>query len=383
MRIAIIGIKGLPGTFSGVETHVHELGTRLIRRGHEVFAYVRPHYTPRDVHEDDGIKLIHQPTIPTKHLDASVHSFFSALNTIGKSYDIVHFHCIGPGAFAPIARLSRSRIVTTVHRFDYLSGKWGRFARTSLQAAERVCLRASHRAIAVAPFLSEHYKEMGFEVEYIPNGVPLPDLGLASDEIEKLGLVPGEYYLFLGRLVPEKRPDWLIRAFLAACDDPSRKLVITGGSSSTDSYVDELEEMAKPTDGRVMLTGPIYGDAKEQLLAHARGFLLPSALEGLPITLLEAMSYARPCLVSSIPPHRDVLDHGRNGMLHDEHSFDSLCEEFRKFDQLDDSERERMGHAARKTVAEGYDWEDIIDSVERLYESALEPSATTRRVKGS
>jgi glycosyltransferase involved in cell wall biosynthesis len=128
-----------------------------------------------------------------------------------------------------------------------------------------------------------------------------------------------------------------------------------------------------------MFTGPIYGAAKEQLMANTRGFLLPSALEGLPITLLEAMSHARPCLVSSIPPHRDVVDHGQNGMLHDENSFDSLCEQFREFDRLDDSTRQRMGQAARKTVAEGYDWEDIIDSVEQLYDSALDPSATTKK----
>jgi glycosyltransferase involved in cell wall biosynthesis len=378
MRIAFIGIKGLPGTFSGVETHVHELGTRLVQRGHDVCAYVRPHYTPRDVREDDGIRLLHQPTIPTKHLDASVHSLMSAINTIGKSYDIVHFHCIGPGAFAPVARLSRARIVTTVHRFDYLSGKWGWFARTCLQAAERVCLRASHQAIAVAPFLSEHYKEMGFNVQYIPNGVPLPDLDIASNEIEGLGLSPGEYFLFLGRLVPEKRPDWLIRAFISACDDSAHKLVITGGSSSTDSYVDELRQLAKSEGSRILLTGPIYGDAKEQLLAHARGFLLPSALEGLPITLLEAMSYARPCLVSSIPPHRDVVSHGVNGFLHDEDSFDSLCEEFRHFSRLGEDARADVGRSARETVAGGYDWEDVVDSVERLYQSALEPSATTR-----
>ena len=88
MRIAFIGIKGLPGTFSGVETHVHELGTRLVQRGHEVFAYVRPHYTPRDVHDDEGIQLIHRPTIPSKHLDASVHSFLSAIHVLGKRYDI-------------------------------------------------------------------------------------------------------------------------------------------------------------------------------------------------------------------------------------------------------------------------------------------------------
>ncbi len=371
MRIAFIGIKGLPGTFSGVETHVHELGTRLVQRGHEVFAYVRPHYTPRDVHEDEGIQLIHRPTIPSKHLDASVHSFLSAIHVLGKGYDIVHFHCIGPGAFAPIARLSSARVVTTVHRFDYLSGKWNWFARTSLQAAEQVCLRASHRVISVAPFLRDHYQEQGFDVEYIPNGVPLAEMGLPADEIAKLGLKPEDYYLFLGRLVPEKRPDWLIRAFMDVCDDPRRRLVITGGSSATDNYVDELKKLAEPAGDRILFTGPIYGDAKEQLLAHARAFILPSALEGLPITLLEAMSYARPCLVSSIPPHRDVISDSRNGYLHDENSYDDLCKRLRQLDALDVSTRVTVGKAARETVAEGYDWEDIIDSVERCYEAAL------------
>ncbi len=371
MRIAFIGVKGLPGTFSGVETHVHELGARLVQRGHDVFAYVRPHYTPRDVHEDEGIQLIHRPTIPSKHLDASVHSFLSAIHVLGKGYDIVHFHCIGPGAFAPIARLSSARVVTTVHRFDYLSGKWSWFARTSLQAAEQVCLRASHRVISVAPFLRDHYQEQGFDVEYIPNGVPLPEMGLSADEIAKLGLEPEDYYLFLGRLVPEKRPDWLIRAFMDVCDDLSRRLVITGGSSATDNYVDELKKLAEPAGDRILFTGPIYGDAKEQLLAHARAFLLPSALEGLPITLLEAMSYARPCLVSSIPPHRDVISDSRNGYLHDENSYDDLCKRLRQLDALDVSTRTTVGKAARETVAEGYDWEDIIDSVERCYESVL------------
>jgi glycosyltransferase involved in cell wall biosynthesis len=379
VKIAFIGIKGLPGTFSGVETHVHELGTRLVRRGHEVFAYVRPHYTPRDVHEDDGIKLIHRPTIPSKHLDASVHSFLSALHTIGKPYDIVHFHCIGPGAFAPIARLSRARVVTTVHRFDYLSGKWGWFARGCLRTAENVCLRSSHRSIAVAPFISEHYGQQGFDVQYIPNGVPLPGRDLPTSELARFGIEPGQYYLYLGRLVPEKRPEWLIKAFMAVCDDPHRRLVIVGGSSATDDYVDGLKELAQPDRDRIQFTGPVYGDAKEQLLAHARGFMLPSALEGLPITLLEAMSYARPCLVSSIPPHRDVLVHGRNGFLHDENSYDDLCDKLREFDALDASTRATVGNAARDTVAEGYDWEDIVDSVEGLYESALRKATPAQK----
>ena len=371
MRIAFIGIKGLPGTFSGVETHVHELGTRLLKRGHDVTAYVRSHYTPKDVHDDDGIKLVHRPTIPSKHLDASIHSFTSALHTIGRNYDIVHFHCIGPAAFAPLARLSRSRIVTTVHRFDYLSGKWGWFARTSLRIAERIALKSSHKSIAVAPFISKHYRdEYGYDVKYIPNGVPLPEDNLGSSLIQPMGLDPNEYYLFLGRLVPEKQPDWSIRAFLDACKDSDRKLVITGGSSSTDVYVEELKRLAAQDSERVLITGPIYGEQKEELMANCRAFLLPSRLEGLPITLLEAMSHTRPCLVGDIPPHLDVIKEGLNGYLHDHTDFNSLRQRFAALDRMDALELANVGLQARATVEKNYDWEDIIDSVEELYAAA-------------
>ena len=371
MRIAFIGIKGLPGTFSGVETHVHELGTRLIARGHDVTAYVRSHYTPKDVREDEGIKLIHRPTIPSKHLDASIHSFTSALHTLGRDYDIVHFHCIGPAAFAPIARLSNSRIVTTVHRFDYMSGKWGWFARSCLQMAERVALKSSHGSIAVAPFISAHYREQGYSVKYIPNGVPLPASDIGSDSIRSLGLKPDEYYLFLGRLVPEKQPDWSIRAFLDACENTDRKLVITGGSSATDSYVETLNELASRDSQRIQLTGPIYGQQKEELMANCRAFLLPSRLEGLPITLLEAMSHGRPCLVGDIPPHRDVITEGENGFLHDHTDIDSLCERFVALDNMDALALAEVGRRARITVEKNYGWEDVIDSVEELYDAVI------------
>ena len=380
MRIAFVGVKGLPSTAGGIETHVHELGTRLAQRGHVVTAYVRSHYTPRHIHEDEGIRLVHLPTIPSKHLDASVHSFFSALHTIGKAYDIVHFHAIGPGAFAPLARLSRARVVTTIHRFDYLSAKWGTFARSCLQTAEWVCLRASHRTIVVAPWLQAHYQAHGYDVEYIPNGVPLPEPGIGSKEIRKLDLRPDEYFLFLGRLVPEKRPDWAIRAFMASCDDTTTRLVIAGGSSATDQYVDELKVLARPAGDRVLFTGPVYGELKEELLANTKAFLLPSALEGLPITLLEAMSHGRPCLVSSIPPHRDVIVDGKNGFLHDDASFDHLCDRLRELENTDDAVLSGVGNAARKTVAEGYNWDNIVDSVERFYAAALGTVSSRRNV---
>lgn len=377
MRIAFIGVKGLPGTFSGIETHVHELGTRLARRGHEVFAYVRPHYTPRHVKEDVGIRLIHLPTIPSKHLDATVHSFLAALHTLRMRFDIVHFHAIGPASFGLLARLSQARVVTTIHRFDYLSGKWGWFARSCLQMAERVSLNVSHRTIVIAPWLQAHYRSRGYEVEYIPNGVTLPETEIGTEEVEKLGLVPNDYLLFLGRLVPEKRPDWAIRAFIDSSRGPT-KLVIAGGSSATDEYVRHLEELAVPAGDRVLFTGPVYDQTKEQLLGNAKAFLLPSALEGLPITLLEAMSHGRPCLVSDIPPHRDVVIDGENGFLHDERSFDHLCERLGQVLGTPATVLSQIGQSARQLVEKDYNWEDIVDSTERLYESALDAQAARK-----
>ena len=371
MRIAYIGLKGLPGTFSGVETHVHELGTRLVRRGHEVTAYVRPQYTPRHIRDDDGIRLLHLPTIPSKHLDATVHSFLAALHATRGQYDIVHFHTIGPGCFALFSRLFKTRVVTTIHRFDYLSGKWGWFAGRCLRLAEQMCLRVSHRVIVVAPFLKAHYQAQGRAVTYIPNGATLPPHVSGSAHIEQLGLSPQQYLLFLGRLVPEKRPDWAIRAFMASGNEQLR-LVIAGGSSATDEYVRHLQALAQPAGNRILFTGPVYGPLKDELLAHARTFVLPSALEGLPITLFEAMSYERPCLVSDIPPHRDVIQEGQNGFLHSHADFEHLCARLRDVMRVAPSDLARMGKLARQTVAEEYDWEQVVTQVERLYEQMLD-----------
>jgi glycosyltransferase involved in cell wall biosynthesis len=367
MRIAHIGLKGLPGTYSGIETYVHELGTRLVRRGHEITAYVRPQYTPRHVRSDGGIRLVHLPTIPTKHLDATIHSFLAALHAMMMKYDVVHFHTIGPGFFAPLSRMSQARVVITIQRFDYLSGKWGWFARACLRLAEQISLRVPHAAIVVAPFLQAHYQILGHRTEYIPNGVPLPPQGIGMRRIREFGLEPNQYVLFLGRLVPEKRPDWAIRAFQEILDG-SMRLVIAGGSSATDQYVRGLKELAKPTADRILFTDAVYGPLKEELLANARVFVLPSALEGLPITLLEAMSYGRPCLVSDIPPHRDVIQDGKNGFLHRTADFDHLCERLSGILHGVPGDLVGLGEAARETMAERFDWEKIVDQIEHLYE---------------
>jgi glycosyltransferase involved in cell wall biosynthesis len=367
MRIAYIGLKGLPGSFSGVETHVHELGTRLVRRGHEVTAYVRPQYTPRHVRTDEGIQLVHLTTVGTKHLDATVHSCFAALHAIAMDYDVVHFHTIGPGCFSLLARLSRARVVVTIHRLDYLSAKWGLFASTCLQLAEQVSLRVPDATIVVAPFLRAHYQRLGYKTEFIPNGVTIPPEHVGVTHIRALGLEPNQYVLFLGRLVPEKRPDWAIRAFLH-CPNSAMRLVIAGGSSATDRYVRDLKRLAEATTNRIVFTDAVYGPLKDELFTHARVFVLPSALEGMPITLLEAMSYGRLCVVSDLPPHQDIIREGENGFLHRTADFAHLCERLRDVLSMAPSDLVGIGEAAKTTVAQGYDWETIVDQVEQLYE---------------
>jgi glycosyltransferase involved in cell wall biosynthesis len=234
--------------------------------------------------------------------------------------------------------------------------------------AEQISLRVPHAAIVVAPFLQAHYQILGHRTEYIPNGVPLPAVGIGMTRIRELGLEPNQYVLFLGRLVPEKRPDWAIRAFQEIPDGAIR-LVIAGGSSATDQYVRDLKKLAKPTTDRILFTDAVYGPLKEELLANARLFVLPSALEGLPITLLEAMSYGRPCLVSDIPPHHDIIQDSKNGFLHRTADFDHLCERLSNILYTAPSELVGIGAAARETVAERYDWEKIVDQIECLYEA--------------
>ena len=369
MRIAFIGLKGLPGTFSGIETHVHELGTRLAERGHYVAAYVRPQYTPRHIQNDGGIQLLHLPTIASKHLDATVHSFLAALDTITREFDIVHFHTIGPTCFAPLARMSGAKVVTTIHRVDYLSEKWGWFARTCLKTAEQVSLRVPHATIVVAPFLQEHYHRQGYRVEHITNGVTLPRDGIGSKQIRELGLEPNRYVLFLGRLTPEKRPHWAIRAF-QEINDRSVRLVIAGGSSATDEYVRDLKILAGPAGDKIIFTGPVYDSLKDELFANARAFMLPSALEGLPITLLEAMSHGRLCIASDIPPHRGVIRDGENGLLHRTADFDHLRERLAHI-LSGTSDPTNVGAAAKATVLKDYDWEQVVDQTERLYRRLL------------
>lgn len=377
IRIAFIGQRGVPATVGGIEHHVEEIGSRLAERGHQVIVYTRANYTRERVAEHRGMRVCYVPTVPTKRLEALVHSGLSTAHAMipgGDAADILHYHAIGPSVFSPLPRmLSGRRVVVTIHGLDHDREKWGFVARACLHSAGWISAHAPHATITVSRNLADFYRDRyGRIAHHIPNGVAAPEFRQPRLITERWGLTGSDYLLFLGRLVPEKAPALLLRAFAHVPSDA--RLVIAGGTSFTDGYVRGLEAQAA-ADPRVIMAGPVYGELRDELYTNAAAFVLPSTLEGLPLTILEAASYRLPIIASDIPPNLEVLGgDGPGGRLFHRGDGDGLTRALGAV--LGHLDREREG--ARRLgdhVAGEYDWGTATDATEELYAQLLGRSA--------
>ncbi|HWO93363.1 MAG TPA: glycosyltransferase family 4 protein [Dehalococcoidia bacterium] len=369
LRIAMIGQKGLPATFGGIEHHVEEIGHRLAQRGHRVLVYNRRNYARADKLRYRGMTVRSVPTIHRKHLDAIVHSSLATLHATAFGADVIHYHALGPGVPAILPRYTgRARVVLTVHGLDAERSKWDGAARACLHGAEWLSARVPDATIVVSKELMRHYAHRHHRATwYIPNGVdePLPS---SLSDIEALGLRPGGYILFVGRLVPEKAPDLLIRAFRRVQGDA--RLVIAGGSCFTDEYVRHLRHLAA-ADPRVMFPGYVFGAQLSALYANAAAFVLPSMLEGLPLTLLEAASHGTPIVASDISPHVEVLGaEGPGRRLSPAGDEEALALTLAQVLGEQDTER-RAARCLREQVLRAYSWDDVVEATESVYRAVL------------
>lgn len=372
MKIAYIGQKGIPATFGGVDFHVEELSKRIVQRGHKVYVYVRNWYTDRNLREYQGVKLIHTSTMRTKHLDTFMHSLTSSLHSIFQDYDIIHYHALGPTIFSWLPKFFRGKVVVTVHGLDWQRGKWGSFAKAFLKFTERTATYIPDKTIVVSKAQKEYFEsKYGRECIYIPNGVNIPQAKATSGIVkEKYDLNGEDYLLWMGRLTPEKRVDWLIKVFREIKTKmPTLRLVIAGGSSATDEYVRGLEKLVGD-DERIIFTGYVAGQEKEELFSNALLFVLPSYLEGLPIALLEAMSYRLPCLASDIPPHKEVISEGVDGFLFQSNNFSNLVEKLKDLLRSPNG-RKYIGENAKRKVKREYNWDKVVRKTEEVYEEVL------------
>lgn len=370
LNIAMFGQKRIPSREGGVEIVVEELCTRMVAQGHNVTCYNRgghhvsgSEYDSKRLKEYKGIKLKTVPTIEKKGLAAVSSSFFAALCCAFGKYDVVHIHAEGPAFFCWLPKLFHKRVIVTVHGIDWQREKWkSGFGSKFIHKGEKNAVKYADEIIVLSKGVQDYFEKIyGRKTVFIPNGV--------SNHIErkpqviknKFGLDKDEYILFLGRLVPEKGIKYLIEAFKQV--DTEKKLVIAGGSSDTSEFENEMKEIAKE-DKRILFTGFVQGQELEELYSNAYVYALPSDLEGMPLSLLEAMSYGNCCLVSDIPECAEVVED--KALIFKKADVKDLQSKLQ--DACDHSEKvDAHKKQAADFICSKYNWDEIVQATLKLY----------------
>ena len=369
LRIAVFGQKRLSRE-GGVEIVVKELCTRMAQQGCQVTCYNRSGHHVSGAEYDDidntnyeGIRQKYVPTIEKKGLAAVSASAFAALYSAFGKYDVVHIHAEGPAFFSWLPKMFRKRVVVTIHGVDWQREKWqSGFGSKFIRQGEKNAVKYADEIIVLSKGVQDYFKETyGRETHFIPNGVNRPQIRKANLITEKFGLKKDSYILFLGRLVPEKGIRYLVEAFKNVKTD--KKLVIAGDSSDTDSFMAELKELAKGDD-RILFTGFVQGTMLDELYSNAYIYTLPSDLEGMPLSLLEAVSYGNCCLVSDIPECAEVVED--KALIFKKANVQDLQEKLQ--DACDHSEKvDAHKKQAADFICKKYNWDEITKETMKLY----------------
>lgn len=370
LRIAMLGHKRIPSFEGGVEVVVEALSAGLAERGHSVTCYNRAgHHVSGAEYElaagsvYRGIRLVTVPTLERKGYAAVVSSFFAAVRAAFGRYDVVHIHAEGPAFFSWLPKLFGKRVVVTVHGLDWQREKWnGGFASKFIHLGEKCAVRFADEIIVLSENVRQYFQDTyGRDTRFIPNGVTAPKLESPRLIEEKWGLKKDDYILYLGRIVPEKGETYLIEAFKQVKTD--KKLVIAGGSSDTERYMQELKGLAAE-DERIFFTGFVQGQLKDELYSNAYVYTLPSDLEGMPLSLLEAMSYGNCCLVSDIPECAEVVED--KAVRFRKSDVDALRDRLQTLCDQPDIVAGYREHAAG-FILNKYGWDDVVDKTLALY----------------
>lgn len=369
MRIAMIGQKRIPSREGGIEVVVEELATRMAEKGHQVTCYNRKghhvagaEFDTEQLKEYKGVKCVDVFTINKRGLAAMTASVFGAVKAAFSSYDVVHFHAEGPAFMCWFPKLFGKKIYTTVHGLDHKRAKWGRFASWYIKTGEKNAVRFSDEIIVLSKGVQDYFMQTyGRKTVFIPNGVNRPEVYAPEQIKDRYGLEKDGYILYLGRLVPEKGEHYLIEAFKSIQTD--KKLVIAGGASDTDEYMERLKTLAAG-DKRIIFTGFVQGRMLEELYSNAYVYVLPSDLEGMPLSLLEAMSYGNCCLVSDIAECAEVVED--KAVVFKKSNVADLKE---KLQMLFDDEKlvKRYKNEAGRFIFGKYNWDDVVDRTLELY----------------
>jgi glycosyltransferase involved in cell wall biosynthesis len=366
MKIAVVGTRGFPGIQGGVENHCEHLYTNLASIGCRVTVFTRKPYMKTDQSEYRGVSLIHVSCPKNKYLEAILHTFKCTLKAKLLRPDILHIHAIGPSVVAPVARVLGMKVVVTNHGPDYKRKKWPLPAKLFLRYCEWIGTIFANEVIVLADNIANDIKlRYNKKSKVIPNGVELPVLENSQETLKRYSLEKNKYILAVGRFVPEKGFDYLIDAFVSfkrSDHNPGWKLVIVGDADHEDSFSRKLKGRAE-NQNNIVLTGFLTGKPLKELYTHAGLFVLPSYHEGLPIVLLEAMSYGLSCIASDIQANRNIeLEKERFFKAGD---VKSLTEKIKDFVNKPWTVEERQRQI--KLISEKYNWMRIAKETLEVY----------------
>lgn len=370
MKIAMIGHKRIPSREGGIEIVVDKLSTQLVRNNHRVVAYNRKGHhvsgknfkTGCSSNEYNGIKLKNVFTFENSALNAAVYSFFASVRASLGKFDVVHYHAEGPAAMCFLPKLFGKKVIVTIHGLDWKRSKWGGFAARFLKFGEKNAVKYADEIIVLSKNIQKYfYEEYNRKTVYIPNGISKPQLKDCNEIKKAFGIEKDKYILYLGRIVPEKGIHYLINAYKNI--DTDFKLVIAGGSSHTNDYMKSLKSLAG-NDKRIIFTDFVQGEVLEELYSNAYIYCLPSDLEGMPISLLEAMSYGNCCLTSDIPECTEVCG---DKAVYFEHSNEKELKT--KLEELINNKNTVLKYkqSASEYVCSKYNWQDICIKTVELY----------------
>ena len=365
MKVFVTGTRGIPDIPGGVEKHCQELYPIIAAKGHQILLSTRKPYVTGYQSTWQRVYLVHTYAPRRKSIEAIAHTFLSVIKARLFNPDIVHIHAIGPGLMVPFARLLGLKVVVTNHGPDYDRQKWGIAAKTMLRLGEYLGSYFANEVIVISKIIEGIVqKRCDRNVHLIYNGVVLPRKSEKNDFLNKIGVAKKEYIIAVSRFVPEKGLDLLIQAFRSM--DSDYKLVIAGDSDHETQYSKSIRELAAQ-DNRIILTGYIGGEELNQVYPHARLFVLPSFHEGLPIALLEAMSYGLSVLVSDIPANLEV------GLSQDRYfkcgDVDDLQQKMKILmeKQLTEVEKQKI----QRQIETDYNWNIIADQTIEVYKKVM------------
>ena len=370
----MIGHKIVPSRRGGIELVITTLAPGLVRSGDEVVCYNRKGSPTEEEYLSrikdstfEGVQLREAWSIKGRGIQAAVASFTAAIQATFSGFDVLHFHALGPCAAMWIPKLFGRRCVATVHGLDWKREKWKNgWGAKYIKLGERIMVRCADEIIVLSEGVQRYYQETyGRETVNIPNGVLRADNVPADRIVEKFGLEKDGYFLLLSRLVEEKGVHFLIDAYQQMKTD--KKLVIAGDVSDTVDYVRQIKQMAEGNPN-ILFTGFVSGRMLEELYSNAYAYVLPSTVEGMPLSLLEALSYGNAVICSDIPENTDVI--GDCGVSFRCADVDDLRSKLQFFIDQPRVVYDLKARAA-DYICSKYRWEDVTAQTREVYRRAI------------